>query len=249
MGEMGKKRTFVTANWKVRSSMGCAVEFEMREEIISSVLLGRVTAKMVLMALFVIVRSWGASGRAELKVHSSSLVALLGAGGAAAGMPPPRRSKLEDDCAGAGAGAGGEREDWNWKGLPAREFEFERAAKGSGFFCACWCCCCCWGEGVTDLEVGVEREPNKSVLAVCGFGGCWANIDGMEDCDAVGWCRDCENCAMMSELPMTGVLEVPFEDAPSEMPPPSPKLPSPMFRPRRSSSRALPALGGGLGAD
>ena len=134
MREMGKKRTFVTANWKVRSSMGCAVEFEMREEIISSVLLGRVTAKMVLMALFVIVRSWGASGRAELKVHSSS---LLGAG-AAAGIPPPRRSKLDDDC--AGTGAGGEREDWNWKGLPAREFEFERAAKGSVFFCACCCC-------------------------------------------------------------------------------------------------------------
>lgn len=54
---------------------------------------------------------------------------------------------------------------------------------------------------------------------------------------------------MMSALPMVGVLDAPFEDAPSEMPPPSPKLPSPMFSPSRSSSRALPALGGGLGAD
>ena len=185
----GYERTFVTASWKVRSSMGFVVEFEIREEIISSVLLGRVTAKMVLMALLVIVRSWGASGRAELKVHSSSLLLFdAGAGaGAAAGMPPPRRSKLED--AGAGAGAGGEREDWNWNGLPEREFEFERAAKGSGFFCAC-CCCCCWGEGVTDFEAGVEREPNRSVLAGCCLGGACANMEGMEDCDAVGWCRD-----------------------------------------------------------
>ena len=86
----GYERTFVTASWKVRSSMGFVVEFEIREEIISSVLLGRVTAKMVLMALLVIVRSWGASGRAELKVHSSSLLLFdAGAGaGAAAGMLP-----------------------------------------------------------------------------------------------------------------------------------------------------------------
>ena len=181
------KHTFVTASWKVKSSMGCVVLFEMREETISSVLLGRVTPKMVLIALLVIVRSWGASGRAELKVHSSSLLAVLLAGaGAAAGMLPPRRSKLEDACAGAGAD-GGEREDWNWNGLPAREFELERAAKGSGFFCAC---CCCWGEGVTDWELGVESEPNRSVLAVCCLGGCWANMAGMEDCDAVCWCRD-----------------------------------------------------------
>jgi hypothetical protein len=107
----GAKHTFVTASWKVKSSMGCVVLFEMREETISSVLLGRVTPKMVLIALLVIVRSWGASGRAELKVHSSSLLAVLLAGaGAAAGRLPPRRSTLEDACAGAGAD-GGERED------------------------------------------------------------------------------------------------------------------------------------------
>jgi hypothetical protein len=75
------QHTFVTASWKVRSSMGFVVEFEIREEIISSVLLGRVTAKMVLMALLVIVRFWGASGRAELKVHSSSWLLLLLAAG------------------------------------------------------------------------------------------------------------------------------------------------------------------------
>lgn len=136
------KLTFVTASWKVRSSIFWGVEFEMREETISSVLLGRVTAKTVLIALLVTTRSWGWSGRAELKVHSSSL--LLEAG-AAEGALPPRRSKLDD--AGAGAGAGGERDDWNWNGLPEREFELDRAANGSGFFCVC---CCCWGEGVTD---------------------------------------------------------------------------------------------------
>jgi hypothetical protein len=124
------RRTFVTASWNVKSSIGCAVEFEIRELTISSVLLGRVTAKTVLIALLVTTRSWGWSGRAELKAHSSS--SATGTGAEDVGAAPPRRSKFED--AGAAAGAGGGARDWNWKGLPEREFEFERAAKGSAFF-------------------------------------------------------------------------------------------------------------------
>ena len=174
------KLTLVTASWKVKSSIGCGVVFEMREETTSSVLLGLVTAKTVLIALLVITRSWGCSGRAELKAHSSSSATATGA--EAVGAAPPRRSKFEDAGAGAGAGAGaagaGAR-DWNWKGLPEREFELERAAKGSAFFCA-GCCCCC-GEGVTEWELGPEREPNRSVLADCECAG-WENMAGMEGC-------------------------------------------------------------------
>ena len=107
----------------------------MREEMTSSVLLGLVTAKTVLIALLVITRSWGCSGRAELKAHSSS--SATGTGAEALGAPPPRRSKFEDAGAAAGAGA----RDWNWNGLPEREFALDRAAKGSAFFCA-GCCCC-----------------------------------------------------------------------------------------------------------
>lgn len=146
----------------------------MRELMMSSELLGLVTAKVVLMALLVTTRSVGWSGRAELNVHSSSL--LAGAGAGAGAGPPPRRSKLEG--AGAAAGGAGEERDWNWKGLPDRELE--RAAKGSGFFCAAWnCCCCCWGEGVTECELGPESDPKRSLLAVCGGGGL-ANVEGME---------------------------------------------------------------------
>ena len=126
----------MTASWNVKSSIGRGVVFEMREETTSSVLLGLVTAKTVLMALLVITRSWGCSGRAELKAHSSS--SATGTGAEAVGAAPPRRSKFED--AGAGAADAGAR-DWNWNGLPEREFELERAAKGSAFFCA-GCCCC-----------------------------------------------------------------------------------------------------------
>jgi hypothetical protein len=52
-----KQLTFVTASWKVKSSIGWGVVFEMREETTSSVLLGLVTAKTVLIALLVTTRS------------------------------------------------------------------------------------------------------------------------------------------------------------------------------------------------
>jgi hypothetical protein len=87
------------------------------------------------------------------------------------------------------------------------------------------------------------------VLADWGGGAGCENIEGMEGCGVERCCWGCENCAMISALPMDGALEAPFDEEPSEIPPPSPKLPSPMFSPRRSSSRALPALGGGAGAD
>lgn len=166
--------TFVTASWNVRSSMGWAVALEMREAMASSEAFGRVTAKVVLIALLVTIRSCGWSGRAELKVHSSSFAA--GAAGGAA-LPPRRSRPLED--VGAGAGAAGVGWDWNWKGLPVREPE--RAAKGSAFFCGGGWCCCWLNEGVWGGEVGPDMEPKRSVLADCAGGG-WENMEGIAGC-------------------------------------------------------------------
>jgi hypothetical protein len=166
--------TFVTASWKVRSVIGLVVELVIREAMVSSELLGLLTVKTALTELLTTTKSWGLSGRAELKAHSSS--SATGTGAEAVGAAPPKRSKLEDAGAAAGAAGAGAR-DWNWNGLPEREFELERAAKGSAFFCA-GCCCCC-GEGVIECELGPEREPNRSVLADCDGAG-WENIAGMD---------------------------------------------------------------------
>ena len=73
----GDKRTFVTANWNVRSLIGCAVPFEIRDSIDSQSFAsdGRETWKTVRMAEFVIVKSAVWAGSAEEKVQSSSAAA------------------------------------------------------------------------------------------------------------------------------------------------------------------------------
>lgn len=122
---------------------------------------------MVLIALSVMVRSWGWAGRAELKVHSSSAGAGAGAGAGASEPPMPSRSRLFAAAGGAGAGAAFGR-DWYWKGEPDLE-DVLREAKGSAFFG----CGAGWlreaGLGVAGFDgladVAPDRPPNKSALA------------------------------------------------------------------------------------
>jgi len=127
----GGKYTFVTANWKVRSEMICAVLFEIMDsiEIQLSAPDGLETWNTVLTEEFVTVKSCDWLGNEEEKVHSSSMearceVPLL--------CRSPRREGCDCDC----VCAGGDLTDcWNWKGLVVRDVD-DNAANGSVLCCA-----------------------------------------------------------------------------------------------------------------
>ena len=112
--------------------------FDIRELISIASSLCRETLKTVLMALFVTVMALGESGRAEVKVQSSSVGAAAVAGGggldASAGVDV---SSLKSKRAALGEGAG-LMDCWNWKGEAVRGVEDVRAANGSVGFCAAW---------------------------------------------------------------------------------------------------------------
>lgn len=118
------------------------------------------------MAELMTVMSAAESGRAEVKVHSSSAVLV---GGAADGVGS--RSKRVLLLLEGGAGDAVDLMDcWNWNGDPWRGVEVLSAAKGSADLGACpiGTCCCCWKKGWGGGEAkdwdgpGLTMDPKGS---------------------------------------------------------------------------------------